>query len=118
MIKSIALLIVLLPAIVLAGSNKPVLIKTGFITANDYLSYVPQRKRAYAIGFIDGMLVAPFFSAPKSELSWVEKCLIGMTDYQVAAILDKYLRDNPARWHESMNTLAWFAIKDGCKKRK
>jgi hypothetical protein len=27
-----------------------------------------------------------------------------MTDYQVAAILDNYLRDNPARWHESMNT--------------
>ena len=114
--KSIAFLIVLLPVIVLADLNKPVLIKTGFITANDYLSYAPQRKRAYAVGFIDGMLVAPFFSAPKSELSWVENCIVGMTDYQVAAILDKYLRDNPARWHESMNILAWNAIKDGCKK--
>lgn len=114
--KSIALLIALLPAIVLADLNEPVLIKSGFITANDYRGFSPQQKHAYAIGFMDGLFVAPFFSAPKSELIWVENCATGMTDYQVAAILDKYLRDNPARWHESMNTLAWVAIKDGCKK--
>ena len=114
--KSIALLIVIIPVIVLADINEPVWIKTGFITANDYREFTPQQKRAYAIGFMDGLFVAPFLSAPKSELSWVENCATGMTDYQVEAIFDKYLSDNPERWHESMNSLAWFAIKEGCKK--
>lgn len=116
MMKYIALLVTLLPAIVLADLKESVLIKSGFITANDYRDFAPQQRRAYAIGFMDGIFVAPFFSAPKSELIWVENCVTGMTDYQVAGILDKYLRDNPARWHEPMNTLAWVAIKDGCKK--
>ena len=116
MVKSIGILVTLIPVIVLADIDGPVLIKTGFLSGYDYQGLSPQRRRAYAIGFLDGLLVAPFFSAPKTELSWVENCIIGMTDHQVAAILDKYLRDNPARWHETMNVIAWVAIKEGCKK--
>lgn len=113
--KSIAVLIALLPLITLADPKEPVEIKSGFITGNDYRDFSPLQKRTYAAGIIDGIFLAPFFSAPKSELSWIENCATGMTDSQVAAIFDKYLRDNPARWQESMHVLAWIAIKDGCK---
>lgn len=102
--------------VVSAEPKAPISIKTGFISGNDFRSLSREAKRAYAMGLIDGWFVAPFFDAPKEELRWIEHCTTGMTDEQVVAILEKFLRDNPARWQEPMNVLAWVAMKDGCGK--
>lgn len=89
-------------------------IKLGFLTGNSYLSLDEGEKRSYAIGIVDGIFLAPFFGSQKSKLRWIESCIVGMTDYQVAAIVEKFLRDNPGRWHEPMHALAYLALKDAC----
>jgi len=90
-------------------------IKGGFITGNTYRAYSDDVKAVYVMGVMDGFLVAPAFSAPKKKLAWLETCSSGMSGYQVAAIVDKYLRDVPEHWHEPMNAQVYFAMLDACK---
>jgi hypothetical protein len=98
-----------------AHAGEPgIAIKTGFLTGNSYRALAPESRRAYAIGLLDGMFLSPFFDANKQKLEWLERCATGMGDKQVAAIFDKYLRDNPGRWHETMHVLGWTAMKDAC----
>jgi len=97
-----------------AEPKHPVEIKKGFLTGNSFRELSYAGKRGYAMGFLDGAFMSPIFDAPKKELRWIETCVVGMTDEQVVAILDKFLANNPARWHEQMNILAWAAMKEGC----
>lgn len=99
-----------------AEPNHPVEIKKGFLTGNSFRDLSYAGKRGYAMGFLDGALMSPMFDAPKRETRWIETCVVGMTDEQVVAILDKFLANNPARWHEQMNILAWVAMKEGCQR--
>ena len=90
------------------------LISDGFMKGKDYLDMTANEKRAYAMGAINGMLVAPLFVAPKEKMAWLETCSVNMTDEQVAAILTKYIRDHPAEWHYGMNVLSFSAMIDAC----
>ena len=105
----------LLVAHSVAASSEALEIKTGFITGNDYRDFSVREQRIYAIGLIDGMLLGPFFGAEKQSLGWLERCATNMNDEQVAAIFGKYLEENPTRWHQSMHTLGWFAMKEACE---
>ncbi len=92
-------------------------IKEGFLTGNSYRELSHSGKLGYAMGILDGIFLSPMFDAPKTELQWIERCATGMTGEQVVAVLNRFVSDNPARWHESMNILAWVALKEGCKNR-
>jgi hypothetical protein len=44
------------------------------------------------------------------------KCINeGMTYGQVVAIVQKYMENNPSKWHESMSWLVWIALSEACK---
>lgn len=103
-------------ACVQAASADPIAIKSGFYTGNSYRALGTTSKRNYLAGFVDGAFIAPLFDAPKTELRWVERCVTEMTDEQLVAVVDKWLAENPARWHESMNILAFVALKEACPK--
>ncbi len=94
----------------------PVEIKNGFGTGEDYLSMTAAQQQAYAMGVINGMLLAPLFGAPKIEMNWLETCVVGMSDTQIAAILTKYLRDHPGRWHETPHAPMYAALREICMK--
>ena len=96
--------------------KEPVSIKNGFLTGNSFRELGLPAKRKYVAGFIDGAFIAPMFDAPKSELRWLERCVTGMTDEQLVAVVDKWMSENPARWHQSMNMLTFVALKEGCTK--
>lgn len=98
-----------------ANSKEPVLIRS-FLTGNDYQELSPGGKRGYVTGFVDGVLVAPVFDAPKQALQWIELCIVDMSNVQIVAIVDKWLSENPQRWHQPMNMLTFTALKDGCDK--
>lgn len=99
-----------------AEPGQPVYIKEGFLTGNSFRELNYDGKRAYAMGFLDGVFVSPMFDAPKKKLQWIERCAVGMTDEQVVAIFKKFLSENPPRWHEPMNILAWVSMKESCQK--
>lgn len=91
-------------------------IHNGFGTGEEYLEMSLKEQRTYAMGLVNGMLLAPMFGAPKTRMLRLEQCITGMTDTQVAAILSKYLRDNPSRWHETPHTSMYAALIDSCPK--
>jgi hypothetical protein len=105
----------LMVAIAVNGlAAEPVLIQNGFGTGEEYLKMSPLEQRAYAMGIVNGMLLAPLFGAPKDRMFRFESCVTGMTDSQVAAILTKYLRDNPGRWHETPHAPMYTALMKAC----
>jgi hypothetical protein len=57
-------------------------------------------------------MVSPLLGAPKERLDWLERCVEHMTNEQVAAIIGKHLRDNPARWHQALHIESWVPMKD------
>lgn len=97
-----------------ASAQEPVEIHNGFLTGEEFLNMSDSEKRAFSMGTINGMLLAPFLGAPKERMSRIESCVEGMTGLQVAAILEKYLRDNPSRWHETPHSPMWAALVDAC----
>jgi hypothetical protein len=95
--------------------KQPIAIKGGFITGNTYREYSDDIRAVYVMGVIDGMLDAPGFGAPKKKLAWLESCVVGMNGYQVAAIVDKKLRDIPEYWNEPINGEVFSAMSTACK---
>jgi hypothetical protein len=95
--------------------SEPREIHHGFLTGNTFLEMSESKKRGYAIGFIEAIFISPMFDNPKENTIWVEHCVEkGMTDIQVSVIFEKFLKDNPSRWHEQMHILAWLALKGAC----
>lgn len=98
------------------AQTEPVYIKSGFLTGNSYRASSAQEKSGFVMGFIDGLLVAPLLGAPRSKLVRLEECLTGMVNSQVVAIVDKWLTENPGRWHQQMNVLTFSALQAACEK--
>ena len=57
------------------------------------------------------MLVASFFGAPEKSTNWLTDYLEGVTDVQLAAIITKYLNDNPELWNLGLHVLTYNAIR-------
>jgi hypothetical protein len=67
-------------------------IRAGFINGNDYLELDANEKRPYAMGAIDGLLVAPLLGAPEAQLKMAprlhtpnERWTGGRNHYQVSS---------------------------------
>lgn len=99
-----------------APSEETFEIKAGFLTGNSYREMQDSGKRGYVMGFIDGLFVSVLHGAKKSTLRLIEQCVVGMSDGQVVAILEKWLTDHPGQWHEQMNILANAAIREACRR--
>jgi hypothetical protein len=87
---------------------------SGFHTGNSYNDLSVNERFGYAEGLVDGLLVSSLLTGSDRNLELLEGCVHEMTNKQVVAILDKYLRDNPKFWHEPMNMLALTALKETC----
>lgn len=109
------LLIALIPNYSLSQKDT-VYVNAGFMNGNEYLDMDTSQKRAYAMGVVNGMLNAPLLGAPEGKAKWLADCTKKMNDEQVAAIITKYLRDNPAKWHFPMNLSSFNAMNLACPK--
>jgi hypothetical protein len=90
------------------------LIHHGFATGEDYLNMTEAEQEAYAMGVVNGMLVAPLFGAPKKRLAWLEGCMRGKSSSQVTALFTNYLRENPLRWNETPHVTMYSALRNAC----
>jgi len=108
--RAIVFLATLLVAIVVCGADNTILIHNGFGTGLDYVGMTHAEKRAYVMGAINGMMVAPLFGGSREEMKWLEDFVENMTDVQVAAIFSKYLEDNPEKWHDGLHLLFFSAM--------
>ena len=47
----------------------------------------------------------------------IERCVEGMRSSQVAAIIEKYVRDHPERWDWDLKDAGYSALLEGCRNR-
>jgi len=75
------------------------------------------RQRVYAMGLLDGMHMAPVLGAPEGNriLMFIARCAEGMKASQIAAIIDKYVRDHPERWHWDLKDAGHSGMLDACR---
>ena len=110
----VVVLLILFSGQSIAEDDDSVLIQNGFIKGNDFRVLDSGGKNMYSMGLVDGILLSPLYGAPKSKLEEFESCTTGMNGSQLSAILDKYLAAHPERWHQSMHTLSFVALKEAC----
>lgn len=110
------LLAVLALITVVNANQQTVKISPGFFSGKDYLDMSDTEKRAYVTGEINGMLVAPFFGAPEENLAWLKTCSAKMSDEDLAAILTRFIRDQPGQMQTNLNVVTFNALREACKK--
>ena len=110
------LLAVLALITVVNANQQTVKISPGFFSGKDYLDMSDTEKRAYVTGEINGMLVAPFFGAPEENLNWLKTCSTKMSDEDLAAILSRFIRDQPDQMQTNLNVVTFNALREACKK--
>lgn len=96
------------------ANARTVAIRPGFYDGNAYLRLGQAQKVAYISGVLDGIYMAPILDAKNTRIEGLHRCIDGMTNIQICAIVNKFLQENPARWHEPMNNLVYLAIIKAC----
>lgn len=86
----------------------------GLLTGAHYLELGEDEKGYYALGLIDGMLVAPLLRSPPGEVRWLRACLTGMTGRQLAGILTSYLREHPEKLEDPVHVPMLTAMRAAC----
>jgi hypothetical protein len=89
-------------------------VQDGLTTGNNYRALPTTSRESFVVGLIDGMLLAPMFGAPRAEMAWLEHCLRRTSGGQAIAIVEKFMKENPKRWGESMHVLAYGALRKAC----
>ena len=110
------LLLIALAFVTVSANQQTVKISPGFFSGKDYLDMSDTEKRAYVTGEINGMLVAPFFGAPEENLAWLKTCSAKMSDEDLAAILTRFIRDQPGQMQMNLNVVTFNALREACKK--
>ena len=90
-------------------------IARGFLTGQECLEQNEADLGLYVAGIVDGLHVSPFAGASKNCLRPLEQCLVGTTNTQLGAVLRKWLKANPDRWHVSCSVAAWVALREMCR---
>jgi hypothetical protein len=88
----------------------------GFGNGDEYLKSTAREKQAYAVGAVNGMYNATLFGAPESGLEWFIDYTKGMSPEQMAAIITKFLNDNPGDWHNPLNLTTYKAMRQAYNK--
>jgi phosphoglucomutase len=117
--KKTILSLLLLAAMPQTGAPQVTHVHNGFLKTEAFVHMSTDGKRDYAKGLVDGMLLAPLFGAPDDgdKIKSFGACIEGMSDTQVAAIIEKFARDHPERWNESLNWVAFTAMTQGCARK-
>jgi hypothetical protein len=84
----------------------------GFYKGNDYLKLEENSRRTYVTGIIDGFHLA--FGENPESLRWITNCTRGKDNFQITAIVDKFLSENLQRCHEPMNVLVYDSLVKIC----
>jgi ABC-type multidrug transport system permease subunit len=96
--------------------QKPKIVSNGFFKAHEFLDLNETQKVAFAMGFLDGIFIAPLLDAPDDGKFYVSlrTCTAEMSGAQVAAIIEKYIRENPEDWHLQLHMVAFNSLLTAC----
>ncbi len=80
-----------------------------FVNGNTYQQFSSNEKEKYVVGILDGWGYA--------KLEPFLHCSDKLLPMQPVAIVNKYMKDNPERWHYAMVSLVQDSLRSFCLKR-
>jgi hypothetical protein len=86
----------------------------GFMNTGEYSDLPPVEQYGYAMGFVNGMMASGNLGADISKLETLNGCTEGMQAKQLAAVLDKYVKEHPEVWHQTLAAHSLAAIIEAC----
>jgi hypothetical protein len=94
------------------------LVRSGYLSAGQYLALKPDMQGVYMAGMIDGMYLAPMFDSPDEDkyLVRIRVCVTDgrITNTQIAAIVTKYAKKRRDEWQAGANAVAYQALREAC----
>jgi hypothetical protein len=87
---------------------------TSFVKAEAFVDLSKADRMMYTSGLIDGFFASALFGGNDASVAGLNSCLKEMDSEQVTAILTKYVKDHPERWHYPMSIEAFSALNDAC----
>lgn len=115
---TVALLMLVTVASIMHGQQQRsgiVAIDPGFFKGEEFLQMPEAQQEGFAAGLVDGIYLAPLFGAPGKNIESFHRCIVGMSTSQVAAIIQKYLKDHPEKWHQRLSVEAYSALESACR---
>lgn len=95
-----------------------VIIRNGFLSGTECMLVPEGTLQYYMMGFVNGILMSPMWNASRSCLQPLADCLTRMSNVQLEAVMRKWLKENPERWHEGCHILAYSALQEMCQVRQ
>lgn len=89
-------------------------VANAFMSGHEYLALPESRQSAYVMGLVDGIFIGPLFGASEARVKALQSCLQGNNNIQIAAILTKYIKDQPERWHDGAHALFYSRMFELC----
>ena len=89
-------------------------VPNAFMTGQEYLALSESSRTAYVMGLLDGIFVGPLFGASEARVKALHNCLQEHNNVQIAAILSKYIQDQPERWHDGAHVLFYSRMLELC----
>jgi len=86
-------------------------IQNGFGTGRDFMNMTEIERRAYAMGIVNGVTLAPLFGGTQEQLAWFDTYTDTKSDREVARIIFDYIANNPQSWSEQLHVLTISAIR-------
>jgi hypothetical protein len=108
------LALVLIAVTSIGWQQKSVAINQGFFRSEEFLQMPEAQKEGFAAGLVDGIYLAPILGAPEENIERLHNCIAGMSTTQVAAIIEKFLKEHPEKWHQRLNVEAYNAVDAAC----
>jgi hypothetical protein len=115
-VKQKAFLAGLLVGIVLAALG-PLLAQSEYVSGQEW-NAMRKDWQLISVASYHGGAIRGIFAATMrpEEARLVLACTVNWSGGQAQAVVEKYLRDNPQRWHERIGELMWDAFVAACKK--
>jgi len=82
--------------------------------AGDFPEFSESTKYGYAMGFVNGLMASIILGAQDDKLKELETCIHEMKSNQVAAIIEKYIKEHPETWHQPLTIESWKAFAKMC----
>jgi hypothetical protein len=95
-------------------STEKIVVGGGYLNGQRLRQLDDDALGVYAMGYLDALASGSFFGMNEACRSTIDKCTRGKTNVQLAAILRKFLSDNPEHWHEPANMLLYDALLKRC----
>lgn len=89
-------------------------VRAGFATGVDLVNLDDSALAHHLMGFVNGMLVAPFVGGSEACYEQMWGCLHSRSNQQLVAMVRRYLSDHPEEWHSPANIIAYNAIVSSC----